>query len=324
MKRHISLLLVGLLLTGCSGIVSEKKNVKEGDKKIEIAQEVYLFAGKVEADEIVNIVSKISGKVGKITVDTGSKVEKGQALIYLDTPEIEAQVKQAQAGVSTAQANLKKLETGARSEEIAIAQANVESTKKNYENIEKSLERKKQLYEEGGISKQQIEEEENQFMVAKGQYTSAVEKLNILKKGETKESIDITKGQLSQAQAGLEYNEAQLKNATLTSPISGAVSFKNINEGEIATPGQVLMTIVNLDTIYINAYIPPRMISQMNTGQKVRIKISELPEEKFEGTIVSINPDVDPKSKNVLAKIAFKKTSSNLKPGMFAEIGFLK
>jgi HlyD family secretion protein len=282
---------------------------------------VFIMAGKVEAKEKAEITSKITAKVMAVKVDVGSAVKQGAPIVVLDTRDLEAQMEQAQAGVATAQANLLKVQSGARSEQITQAQAAVDSAKQNYELARINYQRMASLYQTEVISKLQLETSEGQLKAAEAQYISATKQLEMLNQGETPQTIAVMEAQVKQAQAGLNLVKTQLSNGVILAPISGVVSAKNINNGEMATVGLPLLSIVNVDSLYVNAYLPAGWVTKVKTGQPVIIKISEIPARQFQGAIVAISPVIDPKSRNTLVKVKLDDPDSLLKPGMFAEIG---
>jgi multidrug resistance efflux pump len=314
------ILLLTSILAGCDNNSSDNKNVDETvsaqDKGI-----TYFMSGKVQADESAVITSKINARVWNISVDVGSTVNKGDCIIALDATDIEAQVKQAQAGVDVAQANLNKIKSGSRTEQIEQATAAVESAKANYENAKSNNERNKDVYNAGGLPKSQLDQSETALTVAESTYKSAQAALDMLNKGETAESIAISEAQVKSAEAALNTAQVQLQNGTIISPISGVVISKNINNGELATVGAPLLSIANLDTVIVNAYIPSTYINKISVNQPVVIKVSEIPDKEFEGEVSVIDSAVDSKNKNVLIKVKFNDKDPLIKPGMFAEIG---
>ncbi len=309
MKRIVLLFIAtAVLLAGCSTGAGQD-NSNEAPASAQTAKPVYIMAGKVDANKKADISSKIPAKVTEIMVDVGTAVKKGDPIIKLDTRDIEAQVAQSEAAVNTARANLDKAQNGARSEQMVQAQA-------SYENAKNTYDRNKELYDQGGISKQQLE-------AAELQYLNAKEQLSILSK-DSPESIKVFQSQLSQAQAALDYAKTQLNNGTILSPIDGIVSAKNINIGELAPAGVVVVSIINTEALYINAYLPADLISRVTPGQQATVKVSEVPEKEFQGEIAMINSVIDSRSKNVLVKVNLKDPDSLLRPGMFAQIGLVK
>ncbi|AET66493.1 RND family efflux transporter, MFP subunit [Desulfosporosinus orientis DSM 765] len=321
MKRVAGLLLVmSVLLTGCNSSAPKA----EGDATVQVNKPVYVMAGIIDANEKAQITTKLAGKVADISVDVGSTVQKGDLLITLDTKEVEAQVAQAEAGVQTAQANLAKVEAGARPEQIAQAQSTLDSAQISYTNAKNNFDRNQQLLAAGAIAQAQFETAQTQLAAAEAQYNAAQDQLKILTQGETQESLNVLRAQVAQSQAALDLAKTQLANGTITAPVSGIVSAKNINIGELASPGTALLTVVNLDTLYVKASLPEDLIKDVKVGQEVVVKVAELADQEFKGKVSVVDPVIDSRSKSVLAKIEIDNSKAILKPGMLAEIGIIK
>lgn len=322
MKKIVVILLTMVVgLTGCGSIGQVEKQVSN---YVQDSKPVFVMAGIIDANDKAVITTKISAKVSDISVDVGSAVKKGDTIITLDTKEIEAQVAQAQAGVNTAQTNLIKAQAGVRPEQIAQAQATVDSAKVSYINTKNNFDRNQQLLAAGGISQSQFEASETQLAAAQAQYNSAQNQLDILIKGETQETLNVLQAQVQQAQAALDLAKAQFANGTIVSPISGIISAKNINIGELASPGDNLVSVVNVDSLYINASLPAGLIGSVKVGQKVVVKVSEIPDKEFSGEISVVDPVIDSRSRTVLVKVNLDNSDAVLKSGMTAEIGLIK
>jgi len=324
MKRIIPLVLLTILLFSGCGQSGQPSAADVSSQSASPVQEVYIMAGKIDARDQAAVTTKISAKVAQILVDVGSQVKQGEPVIILETNESHAQVNQAEAAVLTAQANLNNTLAGSRPEQIAQAQAALDSAQKSYENSKNNFNRIQDIYNLKGVSRQQFETAQTQLAAAEAQYKSAQEQLEIFKQGATKETVIFYKKQVQQAQAALEVAKTQLNNGTIVAPLSGTVTAKNVNVGELASPGDTLVSIVNNEALYVNAYLPASMSGQVKQGQQVIIKVSEIPEKKFDGEITVMNGVINSLSKNILVKVAFKIPDPALKPGMFAEIALKK
>lgn len=324
MKRIIPIFIVAFMLfTGCSSINSQDAS-KVTNTGAQQSKTVFFLAGKIDAAQKADITTKIPAKVLSVAVDIGSVVKKGDPIIMLDTKDLEAQVAQAQAVVNTALANLTKTQNGARPEQISQAQAALDSAKTSYTNAKNSYNRNKQLFDNGGISQSQLDQAVTQLAAAQAQYNSATEALNILNSGETQSTLNVLDSQVKQSQAALELVKTQLANGTILSPVSGIVSAKNINIGELASPGVILVSVVDVNALIINASLPTGLIGEVKVGQSVAVKVSEIPDKEFQGEVYIVDPVIDSRSRSVLVKIRLNNSDSVLKPGMFAEIGLKK
>jgi HlyD family secretion protein len=321
MKKAILVFVAGcLLLTGCG--LSGKKTYKTlAPTKTPHSQVVMIMAGKIDAEAKADLASKISARVAAVAVDVGSVVHKGETLVKLDVADLQAQQVQAEAGVNTAQFNWARVKSGARPEEITRAAAALESADQAYEIAQNNYQRMSELYKTEMISKTQFETAQAQLKGAEAQYVAAKSQLTMLRQGETKETLDVAKAQVRQAQSSLNVVNAQLRNGCIVAPLSGVVSAKNINPGEMAAVGAPLLQIVDLNSLYISAYLPARLVSRVNVGQTVTVKVAELQGRQFPGVIKVISAAINPANKSVLVKVKLTRTDSLLKPGMFAQIG---
>lgn len=320
----VGLVIVAMLsFSGCSGTNNSNLNnsSKINENSTDQVKNKYIMAGKIDSNDQVNIASKISARVSEVLVDIGSKVNAGDAIIKLDTQDLQAQVDQAKAAVNTANANLTNAMNSTRPEQIAQAQAALDSAAESYDVANKNYERTKSLVDAGANTQQQLEAAHQQLTVAEAQKKSAEETLNMLNNGATETSIDVFKAQVEQAAAALKTAQTTLNNGIITSPISGVVNAKSINVGEMASPGVTLASISNADALCVNAYAPLDVVGQLQEGQDVVVKVAEVENTEFEGKISVINTKLNAQSRNVLVKVALSDPNSQLKPGMSAEVG---
>ncbi|ALB44743.1 efflux RND transporter periplasmic adaptor subunit [Clostridium beijerinckii] len=322
-KTMLVCLVVALMLSGCGSTNNGNKsnNSKTAETTAEQAKNKYIMAGKIEANDQANIASKISARVSEVLVDVGSKVNAGDTIVKLDTQDLQAQVNQAQAAVDTANATLTNAMNSTRPEQISQAQATLDSANEAYDVAKKNYDRTKALVDAGANTQQQLEAAHQQLTTAESQQKSAQEQLNMLNNGATQTSMDVYKAQVAQAEAALKTAQTTLNNGTLTAPISGVVNAKSINVGEMASPGATLVSISNPDALVVNAYAPLDIAGQLQEGQDVVVKVSEVDNVEFDGKITVINSKLNSQSRNILVKVSLADPNSQLKPGMFAEIG---
>ena len=327
MKKYILLIVLPVLIgtslfTGCSSNNNKNENAVQAEE-VNKQNSIYLMAGKIDTDNQVNVSSKISARVLDISVNVGSTVTQGDAVIKLDTQDLKAQVDQAQAAVNTANANLTNAMNSTRPEQISQAKAALDSAKATNDVAKKNYDRTKVLADAGAATEVQLETAQQQLTSAESGQKSAEEQLEMLKSGATETSIDVYKAQVQQAEEGLKTAQVALNNGTITAPISGKVTVKNINKGEMASPGSTLLSISNTDTLCVNAYAPLSIVKNLKEGQAVTVKVSEIEDSEFEGTISVINSELNSQSNNVLVKITLANSNSQLKPGMFAEVSVI-
>lgn len=326
-KITLVCLFAVMILGGCSSTTetSISNNSQTTEATEQSTKTQYIMAGKISANDEANIASKISARVSEISVDIGSTVNQGDTIIKLDTQDLQSQVDQAQAAVNTANASLANATNSTRPEQIAQAQAALDSATESHAVAQKNYDRTKTLVEAEANTQQQLESAQQQLVASESQEKSAQEALNMLKNGATETAINVYRAQVEQAEAALKTAQTALNNGTITAPISGVVNSKKINVGEMASPGVALVLISNPNALCVNAYAPLDIVNELEEGQDVIVKVSEVEDREFEGKITLINPTLNSQSSNILVKITLLEDPDlKLKPGMFAEVGLKK
>jgi len=316
------------LLPGCSKKKEEAKNdkavpVKVMKTKKDKIEDIATFTGQIEAGDEVKIVSKISGKVKEVNFEVGDYVKEGEPLVILETEELYDQLSQAEAALATAKANLAANEAGTLPQQLEQAKSAFEQAEANYLNVKADYERMKALYEADAISKQAFDSMELKYKVAKSQYESAKEQLRLTEERLPK-NIEALRAQVAQAQAQVELIKTNIKNSVIKAPISGLVSSKQINPGEMCQAGAALGSIVNIDKVKVVIDVPEEDINKIKEGQETTVNIDALGDEgKIKGKISIISP-ASGSSRLFKVKIEMENKDHTLKPGMFASVNVVR
>lgn len=243
-KRIIFLVLIVILSVSFSGCNKKDKEALGEQEEAYIAVEIetlkpndlYIennLSAKVYADKDVYVMPKLVGKVEKVNVKIGDKVEKDDILFIIEKEDIEKQVNQAKTAY----------EAGKASYEMTVEQINTAKT---------SFERTKKLYEEGAISKTSYEQAE----------LAASEKpLEAAKKG------------FEQAELAYNQALDALENVEVKAPIGGTVTSINIESGEYATNTQPSMTIMEMNNVAIEFGVAENIVNKIDKGDIVTIEI---------------------------------------------------
>ena len=274
--------------------------------------------GVVEANETVRVTSEIMGQAKEVKVKDGEEVNKGDILIVLGDEQTKIQVAQAQATLDSVQASYDKIKSGARPQEIKQAESAVLQAKINRDSAEENYLRMKKLFTEKAISEQQYEQAKNQYEIADVQYQSAQESYELVIEGAAEEDIKSVEAQVRQTKAALDMAKYQLKNTQVTAPISGKVTSIAVSSGEMVSPSVPLLSIIDVNRIFVKVGISEKDISKIKEGQTVDLKIDAFPEEKFLGEVVSKGVAVDQISKTLEVKIEILQPEVDIPVGVFA------
>lgn len=277
--------------------------------------------GNVEAIQEVTVTTMMTGRVAAVLVREGDPVRAGQVLVRLEGGEAAAQVQQAEANVRAAQARLQMLEQGARPQERAQVESAVAQALANYETAKANLSRMQALYETGAISKAQLDAAKLQYDLARAQYDTALQQRSAVLSGPRPEEIDMARAQVAQAQAALTFARLQEANATISAPLSGTVTRRFVDPGDVASlmPGQAsLVTIAQIDRVSVVLDVSETDLGKVKIGQPVAVHADAYPDRTFRGTVREIGQAAEARSRVFKVKAVVENRDHALRPGMFA------
>lgn len=322
MKRKWFILLMLVLL---GGFLYYYLFIKEKEKDNLFIR----VSGNIETTE-VNIGFKISGRIASLTAKEGDWVKKGMIVAKLDDRDFRHRLELAQASLRTAEARLEKLLAGSRPEEIREAEASLHQAQFDLINRKGQYERMKALYERGVIPKETLDNVETGYKVAEAQLQRAKERYKLVKEGPRKEDIDEARAQVEQAKASLKLTETQLNDTLLFSPITGVVLVKSAEVGEIVNPGTTVLTLADIQNVWLKAYIPESELGRVKWGQEVIVTTDLKPKKEYRGKITFISSQAEFTPKQIQTekervtlvyriKIDLPNPRGELKPGMPAD-----
>jgi HlyD family secretion protein len=279
-----------------------------------------IASGKVTADEDIQVVSKLPGKVNEVTVKEGAVVKQGDVLAQLDAVDYMQQVKQAESGIVSAQARLADARAGARTQELERLESAVEQAKAAQDVAQNTYNRMKALYETGAISQAEFEKASLELEKARSGYVQARAQLDLAKAGATSNSLTALQAEVDRLKSSLELAKQTLANTTIRAPISGIVARRSIDPGEMAQPGVPLFTIVKMDDVKVETSVPAEQINRVQIGTEVAVRIGSLNNKQFTGIVEFVSPISDANSSTFPVKIRVNNKEGLLRAGMIAEV----
>jgi len=247
-------------ITGCGSQTAGNFNVNAGGVSARVVQAkkekletTVDIAGVLVPSKVVNISAKMLGQVKTVDAEVGDRVNAGQTLVQLETKELNAQLQQARAALQSVE------------DQAVQARINLDLAQKSYDRV-------KQLASNGAAPQSQLDDAKNKLDLAQKQY-------------------DIATGSgHNQAQAAVDSIRVQLENAVIQSPLNGVVINRNVNAGEIISPGAPVLTIADTSVLKLKSKVSQEMLPVLGVGQRVGIAIDIYPNKKFEGRISQIGP----------------------------------
>ncbi len=287
-------------------------------------------SGTIEATE-VNIESKVTGRIERLLADEGDRVSEGQLLVQIETREIEAQVRGAEAQVEAARANLSNLEAGSREQEIKKGEAALEEANANLEKTRTDRDRLEKLHNDKVVSDQEWERAQTAYDVAVARQREAREHLDLLKAGTRRQVIEAARGELRRAQAALDLVQAQLDNTRLTAPLASTVLLRNREPGELATAGTPILTLGDLDHLWVSIYVKETDLGRVKLGGEAQVMVDSFPGKSYRGKVTHISNKAEFTPKTIQTKeervklvfevkVAIENQNGELKPGLPADV----
>ena len=133
-------------------------------------------------------------------------------------------------------------------------------------------------------------------------------------------TFDVTAANLKSLQAQVAEQQAIVAKKTLRAPFAGHLGIRNVNAGQYITPGTPVATLQALDPIYLDFSLPQQVLDEIKVGLPVSLKVDTYPDATFTAKITTIDPKVDPATRNVSVRATVPNPDRKLLPGMFATV----
>lgn len=239
-----------------------------------------LIQGEAEAAEY-RVSGKVPGRVEMYLFDEGEKVKKGDTLVIIYSPEVEAKKAQALAARDMAEAVNEKAHNGAQREQIAGAYELYQKAKAGEEIYRKSYERVQRLFDKGVVSAQKRDEVEAQYKASVATVRAAKSQYDMALAGARKEDKAAAEAQVARVDGILKEVAAAEAERYLLSPCNGEVSEKFPKVGELVGQGSPVMSIVDLTDVWFTFAVREDMLGKFSMGSTVTVKIPALGDDKY-------------------------------------------
>ena len=284
--------------------------------------------GYIVAHHMINVNSKVTGRVKWIGVEKGDKVKEGQVLVKLEDDEFRAQYLQAKGAYDAAKARYEAAKNGSRPQEIQRAQHDLEQAQAQLADDKANLERIRPLVQQGVFSRQQLDD-------AVAKYEGSVQRVNSLQRsfdltkiGPRQEDIDAARGQMLQAQGQMDYAKSQLDATEIKAPVTGTILDRTAEKGELilaqfASSAGSVVSLADLNDLQVELDISQDDFAKLSPSMKEKVYTDAYPDKKYDGYIAQISPQANRQKATVQVKVQIEKPDSYLRPEMNATVQFL-
>ena len=312
-KQALLLVLLGLavffIAQKLRGPVVEVGLVQEGP----IEQSI-VVSGRVQAPNRIEIGSVITGRVVRVLVEEGAVVAPGQALIQLESAELQAALAQAsaaEAGAAARDAGVRELTQPQAADNVAQAEA-------QFNFAEAELKRYRVLRDKGFISDSRLQEQERQLHIAKSQLATA----RTGARAQDSNGVQAREAtvKLQEARAAHQLAVAKLAQATIRAPVAGTVLVRAVEPGDIVSPEKRLLVINSRGETRLTAQIDEKNLPYLRIDQPARASSEAFPERNFAAKLYYISPGVDITRGSVEARFRVSEPPDYLRAEMTVSI----
>ena len=234
-----------------------------------------IIQGQAEVDEY-RVSSKVPGRILEFRVKEGQSVNAGDTLAILEAPEVQAKMAQAQAAEEAAQAQNEKAIKGARQEQIQTAYEMWQKARAGVEIAEKSYKRVKNLFEQGVMPAQKLDEISAQRDAAIATEKAAKAQYTMAKNGAEREDKMAAAALVNRAKGAVAEVESYVKETYLIAQSKGEVSEIFPKVGELVGTGAPIMNIAMLDKLWVTFNVREDLLQGLTMGSEFEASIPAL------------------------------------------------
>jgi len=233
--------------------------------------------GRLEA-KLVDATAKEPLRVKQVLVDEGDLVKPGQVVVRLDTSTLEAQLASAKASEAAAL------------EQLAVARGAIAKNKAQIQLAKIEVDRSGSLVKENAGSQRELDVRRMTLQTTQAALS------------EEEARLQAARSDAEAAQANVASIQTRIDDATLTSPVLGRVLYRLAEPGEVLGPGGKALTIVNLQDVYMEIYLPAEQAARTKIGSPARITVDYEPDRSAAGVVSFVSPEAQFTPKEVETK----------------------
>ncbi len=273
--------------------------VMEAPAEVEIS-----LPGNVQAETEAPIFARADGYIKQRMVDIGDRVKAGQLLAEIDSPELEQQIREAEAALQRSQSTL-------RQTEAALGQ-----TRANLGLAEVTLKRWQTLVDKGVLSKQDGDEK---------QAASAARRADV---AAAEANVQAARDNIVANQAALQRLRELQAFRQVRAPFTGVITARNVDVGTLVSAGssasvREMFRLAQSDVLRVSVNVPQSEASAIRPGLACSIEVEEYRGRRFPGKVSRTAGSLDAASRTLLTEVRTPNPDGALLPGMYATVQFL-
>jgi HlyD family secretion protein len=326
-------ILAGLLMfaTGCQEPQAEaetrqgaRQSTGEGQSSsgvasvdVEVArrgslQDALEYTGTTEPNQEISLRSQAEGQVLSLRVDVGDRVQKGQVLAQLDDSVLLTAVAEAEA-----EADALSAEVAQARAQVSDAQTQVQQARLTLQQAQSDLNRFEQLYRDGAIAQQEVEQSRTEARTAAQALRSAQEVVRT-----RQQQVATAQRRVSAQQAVVARERERQSYALLRSPVEGVVLQQTTEVGNLAQAGSEILKLGDFKQVKVRVQVSELERGAVRVGQSVQVKLDAFPKQQFVGRVSRISPVADPTARLIPVEVILPNSDRRIGSGLLARVSF--
>lgn len=291
-------------------------------KKVErkTIENTVTYTGEIKAAESTSVSAKASGLAKAVYKELGDYVSAGETLVIIDDTDYRNAVNSAQAAVNSAQAAYNSVVSGSAQQTKQQLETQLSAAKIEYNNAKTNYENQKVLYDGGAVSKTAYDAAVTRLDNAKLSLDSAQKNYDLTINVVLKESAESAKANLNSAQVALASARSNLSNTVIKAPISGYISARNANRGQMISPGVEIFSIKATNTVEAEINVTESVIPNVKAGAGASVSIKSAELENISGIITTVSPTKNAQTGMYSVRVSINNEKGKIKDGMFADV----
>ena len=259
--------------------------------------------GSLAADEQADVAAETAGRVIGTPVERGTHVTAGAVLVRVSATEADASLREAEANAAQLEA---RLGLSARQDFDPLKVPDVLNAKASLDWAEADFARIKALLDQKVVSQAEYDQKLTQVQAARQQYQTA------------QNGAQQSYRSLQAARARVDLARKSAADTVVRAPFSGIVAERLVGTGDYVSKGMKVATVVRIDPVRVELTVPEQYLSQVKTGQPVRLTVDAYPGETFSAKVRFVSPALKADQRALTVEAVADNKDGRLKPGLFA------
>ncbi|QNP30761.1 efflux RND transporter periplasmic adaptor subunit [Cylindrospermopsis curvispora] len=324
----VSVVFMGILATGCVSTVKEsaeaqsqnspgKRSAKPISVDVAIARmdslnQKLIYTGSTVPNKIISVRSQVEGRLIGLDLDIGDRVSKGQRVGRLDDILLKTGLEQQEAELGNRESEVERARI-----QVGNIEAEVEKVRLELMQAKSDSDRQRKLLQEGAIPQQAAQ----QAMTRVKTYQQIL-KATIEKQRTEKTAVAAAQNRVLAQRAVVKAARERLSYTDLISPITGVVTEKITEPGNLLQSGNEVIKIADLSQIKVVVKVSELELGKVEIGQRVEVNLDAFPDQKIMGRIERISPVADSTARVVPVEIVIPNSEGKIRSGLLARVNF--